>query len=256
MTLAVVDLANRMNQLVVGAHGPSWDWAEQCERAQWYALWAANGVESPIGYGTAKLAYQHSAIASRDMGAAPAGSVSFWAKSNAFHVVTNLGNGLGLNTSPLMAGKGLLEFGRNLRITRLVDYFPDLYLGWSLGDGARPQIDVAAWLPPVAPAPNQPGATWAFNPPSPAVQEAIQLSLKHRGRYAGRVDGAWGPLSIKGIQMTVAKVGYAGQIDGIPGPSTCHFVQVYANRFGGYHGAIDSVLGPNSWAGFAAGVRA
>lgn len=96
---------------------------------------------------------------------------------------------------------------------------------------------------------------WAFNPPSTAEKARIQQGLKNRDRYDGPVDGAWGPNSIKGIQITIRNVGYDGPIDGIQGPSTCYYVQVYAQRFGDYKGPIDRVLGPNSWAGLALGLE-
>jgi peptidoglycan hydrolase-like protein with peptidoglycan-binding domain len=66
---------------------------------------------------------------------------------------------------------------------------------------------------------------------------------------------AWGVNSIKGIQLTCANVGYTGPIDGVPGANTCHYVQVYAQRFGSYTGPVDSILGPNSWSGFALGLE-
>lgn len=95
---------------------------------------------------------------------------------------------------------------------------------------------------------------WAFHLPSVSVRSNIQASLAARGRYSGPIDGAWGSNTIKGIQTTIANVGYAGPVDGVPGERTCRFVQEYAARFGGYTGPRDSVLGANSWAGFAAGL--
>lgn len=129
--------------------------------------------------------------------------------------------------------------------------------------GAATSAAVVAWAltmtpdvsTPTAPTPNDPGVRWAFNPPDPGTQARIQRALKARGRYSGPVDGVWGPNTIKGIQKTAANVGYSGAIDGVPGPSTCHYVQVYAQRYGSYLGPIDSVLGPNSWAGFALGLE-
>lgn len=96
---------------------------------------------------------------------------------------------------------------------------------------------------------------WEFNPPSKRLQKRIQWALFKRGRYAGPIDGVWGSNTIKGIQLTVKNVGYTGPIDGVEGVSTSKFVQVYANRFGGYDGPIDSILGSNSWTGFAIGLE-
>jgi GH25 family lysozyme M1 (1,4-beta-N-acetylmuramidase) len=88
-----------------------------------------------------------------------------------------------------------------------------------------------------------------------ADQARIQRALKARGRYAGPIDGVWGPNTIKGIQTTIKNVGYTGSVDGIPGPLTCYYVQVYAQKFGGYTGPLDRILGPKSWAGFALGLE-
>jgi murein DD-endopeptidase MepM/ murein hydrolase activator NlpD len=99
------------------------------------------------------------------------------------------------------------------------------------------------------------GVIWAFNPPVAAVQKRVQAALTARGLYHGPVDGAWGINSIKGIQLTIRTVGYTGPVDGTPGPNTSRLVQVYAARFGDYHGPIDSILGPNGWAGFALGLE-
>jgi GH25 family lysozyme M1 (1,4-beta-N-acetylmuramidase) len=96
--------------------------------------------------------------------------------------------------------------------------------------------------------------TWDFNAAS-ADQARVQRALSGMKRYGGPIDGAWGENTIKGIQTTVAKVGYKGAIDGIPGANTCHFVQVYAQRFGDYSGPIDNVLGRHSWDGFALGLE-
>lgn len=98
-------------------------------------------------------------------------------------------------------------------------------------------------------------AQWAFNRPSAAMQKRIQAALKKRGRYSGPVDGVWGANTIKGIQTSIKGVGYTGAVDGVPGERTCRFVQVYAQRFGDYKGPVDSILGPNGWAGFALGLE-
>ena len=101
----------------------------------------------------------------------------------------------------------------------------------------------------------KPVAKWAFNKPSAALQKRVQAALKKRGRYSGPVDGVWGANTIKGIQTSIKGVGYAGAIDGVPGANTCRYVQEYARKFGDYKGPIDSILGPNGWAGFALGLE-
>lgn len=99
------------------------------------------------------------------------------------------------------------------------------------------------------------GATWNFWLPSSDLQLRIQRDLSRRSRYSGKLDGAWGTLSIEGIQTTIRNVGYTGAIDGVPGPETCHFVQLYAQKFGSYGGPIDGLLGPVSWTCFAVGLE-
>lgn len=119
-------------------------------------------------------------------------------------------------------------------------------------------------LPPVSPPVSTPTIPkppvpidigWHWELPSKAVQQAIQWELHKRGRYNGLIDGDWGRLSIAAIQLTCTNVGYDGLRDGIPGKLTCHFVQVYAQRFGDYAGGVDDKLGPNSWAGFLLGLQ-
>lgn len=110
--------------------------------------------------------------------------------------------------------------------------------------------------PKPKPATTPASQTWAFNPPSAAVQKRIQAALKKRGRYSGPVDGVWGVNSRKGIQAT-AKLGggYTGPVDGIPGRNTCLAIQRYARSWGDYKGPIDGILGPFTWAGFALGLE-
>jgi hypothetical protein len=114
-------------------------------------------------------------------------------------------------------------------------------------DGLRDPDGVIPPAPPVD--------VWEFNRPSKAMQLRIQRALKARGRYNGKLDGDWGPLSIKGIQETITRVGYRGQLNGVPNSETCYYVQVYAAKFGGYTGPTDRKLGPKSWLGFAEGLE-
>jgi len=109
--------------------------------------------------------------------------------------------------------------------------------------------------PQPAKQPEHAAADWDFWLPSRAIQLRIQQALHARGRYDGKLDGWWGELSIKGIQLTIRNVGYTGKIDGIPGPMTCYYVQVYAQKFGDYKGPLDKKLGVYSWLGFALGLE-
>lgn len=84
----------------------------------------------------------------------------------------------------------------------------------------------------------------------------IQRGLFKHGRITRlqSLSPRWTPTIIKAIQLTAKNVGYTGDIDGEFGYWTCHFVQVYAKKWGGYTGKIDSILGAGSWGGFAIGV--
>jgi hypothetical protein len=250
-TMDAITLGDRINQLAIAYHGSSYNWAENCQAAQFWAEKAAGLSDSQIQtYDTAKAAYNASSISSKTMSSAPAGSFSYYAASSDYHVVTNLGNGYCINTSPQSDGTHYYEFGHGLYISKLAEYTTGPYLGWSKKNGSNPQIPVQAWTPN-----GGGGSNWAWNAPDSDTQKRIQKDLTARGRYSGPVDGDWGVNSIKGIQTTCANVGYTGPIDGEPGPNTCHYVQVYAQKFGSYTGPIDSVLGPNSWDGFALGLE-
>lgn len=243
-----ITLGNRINSLNRASNSYHSNWAEWCQAAQYWAE-RAGGNGGARSYGTARDAYHASTIVSHSMSAAPAGSFSYYDKSADGHVVTNIGNGWCINTSPLTRGASVHDFGRGLYICRLSDYYPSTYLGWSHGNGSNPQIPVSPWSH------GDSGDSWAFNTPSSSMQERIQKALTARGRYSGPVDGKWGPATKKGIQTTCANVGYDGPVDGVPGERTCHYVQVYAKKFGDYSGPVDSRLGPNSWAGFALGLE-
>jgi hypothetical protein len=251
-TIDAITLGERMNRLVVASplHDSSYNWAENCQAAQY---WAEQSVGvTPQDYPTANAAKVASGTLTLDPASAPAGSFSYYDASSAGHVVTNIGNGFCINTSPLADGKHYHDFGRGLYISRLVDYKVGPYRGWSRRNGTNPQIPVQAWSPGTD---DDGTSDWAWNAPDTATQKRVQVALAARNRYSGPKDGQWGINSIKGIQTTCKNVGYSGPVDGKPGPNTCHYVQVYAQKFGSYQGPVDSVLGPNSWSGFALGLE-
>lgn len=251
-TMDAITLGDRINQLALASHGSSYTWPENCQAAQFWAERAAGLSDSQIQtYSTARAAYNASSIVSKDMSSAPAGSFSYYDASSAGHVVTNIGNGYCINTSPQSDGTHYYDFGHGLYISKLANYTGGAYLGWSRKNGSNPQIPVQAWTP----GDSGGGSSWAWNAPDSATQKRIQQDLANRSRYSGPIDGDWGVNSIKGIQTTCANVGYTGPIDGVPGANTCHYVRVYAQKFGSYTGPVDSVLGPNSWNGFALGLE-
>lgn len=250
-TIDAITLGERLNQLAVAYHGTSWQWAEQCQAAQSWAESAVGGLQRD--YKTANLAKADTAGSfTKNYDSAPPGSFSWFNASSAGHVVTNIGNGYCINTSPQADGKHYHEFPRGLYISKVSEYKGGEYLGWTTHDGINPQIPVQAWSPG---GDDDGSSDWAWNAPDTATQKRIQVALANRGRYSGPKDGQWGINSIKGIQTTCKNVGYSGPIDGKPGPNTCHYVQVYAKKFGSYTGPVDSVLGPNSWSGFALGLE-
>jgi hypothetical protein len=249
-TIDAITLGERLNKLALDFHHGDWQWAEQCQAAQRWAE-AAVGV-SPTDYLTANDARVKSGTLNLDPSSAPAGSFSWFNASSSGHVVTNIGNGYCINTSPLADGKHYHTFATNLYISKVADYKVGAYLGWTRRNGVNPQIPVQAWSPS---ADDDPGSDWAWNAPDSTTQKRVQVALAKRDRYSGPQDGQWGINSIKGIQTTCKNVGYDGPVDGKPGPNTCHYVQVYAKKFGSYTGPVDSVLGPNSWSGFALGLE-
>lgn len=249
-TIDAITLGERLNKLAVADHGSAWTWAEKCQAAQSWAETAVGGLQRD--YPTANDARVASGTLHTDMSSAPAGSFSWFNASSSGHVVTNIGNGYCINTSPLADGTHFHTFAKDLYISRLADYKVGAYQGWTYRNGVNPQIPVQPW----SPGPDDtPTSTWAWNAPDTATQKRVQVALANRNRYSGPQDGQWGINSIKGIQTTCQNVGYSGPIDGKPGPNTCHYVQVYAKKFGSYTGPVDSVLGPNSWSGFALGLE-
>lgn len=65
-------------------------------------------------------------------------------------------------------------------------------------------------------------------PDSWVIRVQIQQQLNRSGRYSGPADGAWGPSTIKGIQITTQKTGTPNVVDGVPGPLTAQGVEYYA----------------------------
>lgn len=115
---------------------------------------------------------------------------------------------------------------------------------WIIGGKPKPT--------PPSPAPLK----WKWVHPSRSIAIRIQRALKARGRYNGAIDGIFGPLTIKGIQITIGRGnGYTGAVDGIPGPLTCRGIQTYAKMYGGYAWVVNGILGPFSWLGFVRGLE-
>jgi hypothetical protein len=87
---------------------------------------------------------------------------------------------------------------------------------------------------------------------SNADEKSVQQSLQKLGLYSGPIDGVFGPNSWKGVQTFLTNQKFKiDHIDGVPDAETNRGLQTYAQK-GGYTGPVDGVLGPKSWAGFAA----
>ena len=234
---------------------PGRSFVNQCEAFRFYATRATNGLakEQMQSNASAKVARGRSTIIDKNREAATPGQVGFWAKTSFEHDMLSLGNDIWIGATGL--GDTIVDLGGGVKILHGSTY-PAPFLGRADKVGSNPK---ALLLPyPIAPVVHAPGAAgaWAFNPPSAAIQKRIQVAMAKRGRYTGKLNGIWGPLSIKGIQLTARNVGYTGPINGVPGFNTCHFIQVYAKTFGKYTGPVNSILGPNTWLGFARGLEA
>jgi hypothetical protein len=85
----------------------------------------------------------------------------------------------------------------------------------------------------------------------------IQTLLAARGFYGGAIDGEFGRQSWTAVQNLVATFGFmdANYIDGVPGKRTYTGMQLYGQKNGNYPGAVDGVVGPKTWAGFAQSLR-
>lgn len=257
MSRNALDVAKEALRLWRANHGNA-SLDQQCQRYDgYYWQWAYQGNENIRTYGTATAASNASTMYStniNDANAAP-GDIANWYWNPEGHVGTVIGhdNGRVLVTHTSSKGDTVLSLTNHVKVSH-ADTIGLTFRGYSKTNGANAQRSgLSAWNGNGGGGGG--GGSWAFNQPDAAIQARIQQALKNRGRYSGPVDGVWGPNTIKGIQTTIKNVGYDGPIDGVPGKNTCHFVQVYAQRFGDYAGPIDSILGPNSWAGFALGLE-
>lgn len=102
---------------------------------------------------------------------------------------------------------------------------------------------------------------WGGEPDAPlwprgALMQRIQAAMAARGRYDGDVDGVGGPLTGRGIQLTIKNGGgYNGPIDDKLGGQGALAVQRYGQRWGDYVGPIDGDPRLYSWSAFALGLE-
>lgn len=252
---------------------PGRDWRGWCEANVYQITRLTNGGAKLETYSSARASFNASKISNHDRENVPVGHVGWWDKTSYGHDMLSLGNDYWLGATAL--GTTLVDLGGGLKILDGSTY-PAPFLGSAARAGSRPQALLLPWSPPVVvgPGTNAPtggtvitaplaGKGWNFAPPSKAIQQRIQVALRKRGRYSGPENGIFGAKSVAGIQKTVENVGYKREYTpGVPGPLLCHFIQVYAAKFGGFKGlkpgggAIPGILGPNAWLGFVRGLEA
>lgn len=260
-----VDYAG-LNALVDGAY-PARDWHDLCEAFRFQTTRLTNDLRNMQSFDSAKIALANSKIIDKNREAATPGQVGWWDITKYGHDMVSLGNDIWVGATGL--GDTIHDLGGGLKVLHGSTY-PATFLGRADTVGNNPK----ALLLPYNVAPSAPaaggnatelavplsgvtgGVPWSFAPPTQDIQKRIQVALSKRGRYPGKQNGLWGPLSVKGIQVTIKNVGYNGGADGAPGLNTCKFVQEYAKKFGKYVGPVDKVLGPNSWLGFCRGLEA
>jgi hypothetical protein len=237
--------------------------------AGWCASMEFRFNAASVAYSNATLAGNATNIVSSDPSAAPIGVLHYWGGGDG-HVATEVG---GRGKKLFMASSQVTEdLGVDIGFISFSQYKLGGYRGWGYtygvnkaivgsdtgqygdgggsGGGGTPGKIGNTNNSPVY----QSGSNFEFWVPGSGTQKDVQQGLANRGRYSGPIDGAWGTASVKGIQETIQNVGYTGPIDGVAGERTAHYVQVYAQKFGGYKGPIDSFLGQKSWDGFAYGL--
>lgn len=246
---------------------PNRNWDNLCEAFRFQSTRLSNGLSSMRSFDSAKIALANSKIIDKNRAAATPGQVGWWDKTVYGHDMLSLGGDVWVGATHL--GNTLANLGGGLKVLNGSTY-PATFLGRADSVGNNPKALLLPWASaPSAPAGSgnatdlrvplsgvTDGKPWNFAPPTQDIQLRGQVAMSKRGRYPGKQNGGWGGLSVKGIQITIKNVGYTGAIDGAPGYNTCKFVQVYATKFGGYRGPLDSNLGPNGWLGFVRGLEA
>lgn len=134
--------------------------------------------------------------------------------------------------------------------------------------GPATSAALVQWAERLAPAvavrpPTAEGSTWSWWEPSGELGKRVQRALALRNdrfggveRYAGPIDGVFGPNTRRGVQITLAQSGlHIGDVDGTMERDEAVGVQEYARRFGDYTGPIDGAPREKSWEGFARGLE-
>lgn len=274
--------SNRGNQTLLGA----------CQWFVWYMVWTFTGLsEGRVAqYATALLAGAANKLTRGSINDAPVGSLVYWtlAGEPAGHVGLIIGtdraNGRKLVVYSTQRGDTVKSLSNGVKVSH-ADTYPGGYIGWSPRDGANPALTITPWDVniPATPPQAQPssvskkpalvkgqvtgwsrasgikGAPWW---PTGPLMKRVQQGLRNRGRYAGKIDGIPGPLTAKGIQLSLNNARLNGKrphvptnVDGILGPNNAHGVQNYARKWGGYKGPLDGDPHYQSWLGFAKGIN-
>ena len=86
-------------------------------------------------------------------------------------------------------------------------------------------------------------------PGTHALRWMIQHHLKRMRRYDGAIDGVWGPMTIRGVQMTTRAAGSPTSVDGVGGRETASHVEYYVDgSVGDYSGNYP--MWDGLWQGF------
>lgn len=235
-------------------------WAQNCQSLMFRFNQFRDAHGEPQSYDSALIAAHASKIESRDAAKAPIGAFHFWDIGQFGHVAQDLTGG---GRTVFMASTHIaVAWGDAIGTTSVAKYNAltrAKYLGWSRRCGVYPSrtaddLGIAYTAVPRHAAADPQATPWRWEKPARETQMLIQGYLHARNRYAGDIDGKWGPLTITGIQITVHNVGYEGVYDGKPGPQTCRYVQIYAREFAGWPGKIDGVLTQEVWEYFARGL--
>lgn len=271
-----VDLARGAVKLFGEVH-PGESLSQQCQRLTgYYTQWVYQGNETGIiRYGSAREAAEASVIFSTDINAGQPGDFAYWKIDAEWHVAQGVGHDLNdrnraLVTFATARGDVVLDLGNFVKVSHADTYDAEFY-GWSHTNGHNPRMSISAW--DIQPShPSQPdqgggyvgdlrkvkgdGVTY-YEPVNHLAQRiGYGLNAFGRNRAPGLVnDGDPGVNWRKGVQRTIKKVGYVGAVDGKLGSKSLYYVQVYAQRFGGYKGPLDRDPGAFSWEGFAKGLE-
>ncbi|RTE47667.1 GH25 family lysozyme [Actinobaculum sp. 352] len=226
------DTTSEGESLVARTPAQAVDWAQSMIGKRQYAGMCERFVRTaygyPAAYRTAMLAYE----ASKKAGTIhmdttpPVGVPVFWRLQGvpAGHVALSIGGGRAISTSGEDGSSGI-------QVIRIANYQPrhSTYLGWAeVYHGQRVYTAAAA------------AAT-------AATAAATTKTGRHRW-YTGRIDGHFGPETVKALQRALAREKrYTRAVDGSFGTETSKSWQGWLRDQKTYTHAVDGSFGVESW---------